>query len=85
MSQVLHDGTATAGSPRLQAAAESARTEAEVRELARAKLLAQENYKLLLARNTADLSEDQRIDLMLEMQRAEKALGDTAVALWRAV
>ena len=74
----------TEASPRLAAAAASTRTEAEVRELARAKLVAQENYKLLLARNTADLSEDQRIDLLLELQRAENVLGEAAIALWRA-
>lgn len=57
------------------------RTEAEVRDLVRAKIRAQDAYNSLSFRNVANLTEEQRIDLEIE----KELLWETLIAATRAL
>lgn len=67
-------------SPQVEAASKSTRSEAEVRELARAKIKALEAYEALGFGNVADMTEEQRIDLEIKRARlwAEVCKADAA-------
>lgn len=71
-------------SPEVDQASKSNRSEADVlhlRELARAKLRAAEAYHAFCMLNTHGKTEDERIDMMLERSRLNKAW-DAAIAAY---
>lgn len=73
------------GSPRLRLAASSTRSEAQVRELAGAKVAAEKAYLGLLDSPKAGLSDDQLVDREIALVAARKAFLAADRALHEAV
>jgi hypothetical protein len=72
-------------SPRLVTAASSIRTEAEVRELAIAKVRAEREYKSLVMAPVTSLNDAAEAELQIKIARARKALFAADAALQGAV
>ena len=68
-------------SPRLVTAADSQRTEEQVRELARAKIRAKAAYDTFMAKNLRALDEEEAIDIELEGKRLWSAYYAASLAL----